>query len=140
MNQDIRVAINEIIRQGQPEDWIAFLPSIETTADLGYLLGGYNWDDGFEVPTAIADHKSCDLGIALSLWWLGDGPSWFEKPEMAEGCMEDWGIFCRKMTDRITSGTFYTVFTSKCIVKREDSWREKLRKKGLPDVFFLGVD
>jgi hypothetical protein len=42
----------------------------------------YNWDDGFDVPNAIADNEYYDLGTALILFLLAEGMS-FYKGEIA---------------------------------------------------------
>jgi len=46
--------------------------SSATRAELRELLFDYNWDDGLELPRAIAAHPGCDLSLALDLFWLAD--------------------------------------------------------------------
>jgi hypothetical protein len=45
---------------------------VTTPEDLALILDEYNWDDGFEIPTAIALHPNADLAVAIKLYWLGD--------------------------------------------------------------------
>jgi len=58
--------------EADPDVKIARVAEVETTSELQYLANYYNWDDGFDLPTAIANHPRCDLGTALSLFWLDD--------------------------------------------------------------------
>ena len=140
MKEESRARIDQLFRRGDCEDWVAFLPTIQSTSELSYLLDGYNWDDGFEVPIAISNHPYCDLGVALSLWWLADGGAWFERPNEVSEYMQDWGNFCREMTSRISSGIYDSKHESNCLVKRSDSYKAKLEGLGLPAVFFQGSE
>ena len=41
--------------------------------DLRSKLNEYNWDDGFEIPKQILAAPSCDLALALEIFYLSDG-------------------------------------------------------------------
>ena len=71
----------------------------------GYLAGRYNWDDGFAVPAAIADHALCDRATALLLFWRSDAIVAFDYEEVSGGG-EDWLRFCKSLTARLLRDEF----------------------------------
>ncbi|MGO1851379.1 DUF4274 domain-containing protein [Microbacterium sp.] len=44
------------------------LPDADEVA-LWNLMSEHNWDDGFAVPLAVAQHAHCDRALALRLFW-----------------------------------------------------------------------
>lgn len=44
------------------------LPDADEVA-LWNLMSEHNWDDGFAVPLAVAQHGRCDRALALRLFW-----------------------------------------------------------------------
>lgn len=74
--------------------------------ELAYYLDLYNWDDGFAVPTAIANHPGCDQALALRLFWLADGLAWYTSKGSPGRYQQEWGAFCHLISDGILSGRF----------------------------------
>ena len=40
---------------------------------LDEFIDNYNWDDGLETPYFILNHRNCELGTALKIFYLGEG-------------------------------------------------------------------
>jgi Domain of unknown function (DUF4274) len=107
--------------------------AIGTAEELQYLAEYYNWDDGFELPTAIANHSRCDLGTALTLFWLASAESW--RTTARSDYNRDWWDFCELMYVRIKDGRYE---------KGETRYQPRLgaggiwsySKSDLPGVFF----
>lgn len=58
------------------EDRQELLSAVENIPDeetLFHYARLYNWDDGFEVPYAVAEHEYCTLGTAMMLFFDADG-------------------------------------------------------------------
>ena len=66
----------------------------------------YNWDDGFDIADAVADNPNCDLGTALSLFWLAGAESLLASSAMKSEYNLEWVAFCGKIISRITSGYY----------------------------------
>ena len=56
---------------------IYLVGKLDSSTALYELLDHYNWDDGFGVPLAIAEHSCCDLAIAKGLYWLATAYYWY---------------------------------------------------------------
>jgi hypothetical protein len=109
---------------------------------LAYLIDKYNWDDGFEVPTAIATHPACCRAVALRLFWAASGRSWFErvhKSEPKQAWMAEWYTFCELVSDGILSGR-YVVGTLSFDPELDRIELYKIRKAGiLPEALYLSI-
>ena len=110
--------------------------------ELLYLVNAYNWDDGFEVPTAIATHPKCCRAIALKLFWAASGPSWYESERNSEpmpNWKKEWYAFCRLVTDGILSGS-YALGTLNFDPELDRIELYKIRKAGvLPEALYMPV-
>jgi hypothetical protein len=113
---------------------VAALDSAEALQQLAYL---YNWDDGFEVPTAIALHPKCDLGVALDLFWLAAAMEWYTGRIELHDYNRDWVEFCRLITEGILSGRYRKGATSFNASVTPHVYR--LRKQGVPEILFSSV-
>lgn len=78
--------------------------------DLKSKLNKYNWDNGFEIPNEILADSSCDLALALEVFYLADGYGYLEKS---------------------TDTTFE--------IPLNKAQRYKLRKKGVPEIFLTDL-
>src|SRR5262249_10560591 len=97
------------------------------------------WDDGFLVPTAVANHPKCDLGVALELFWLAEAMCWFTGEVEAMDYNRDWATFCELITNRILTGHYQkgeTSFTPGLGV----AWIWRYRKQGVPEVLFGAIE
>ena len=105
---------------------------------LHALLDHYNWDDGFEVPLAIANNPACELATAIRLFWLADGGSWFQLPNHERAKAPDHDAFCSALFDRITAGS-YSAGTVLYAEELPKVAQYKYEKAGLPPLFWRPV-
>jgi hypothetical protein len=107
---------------------------LRSAEELQHYLWHYNWNDGFEVPLLIADHPECDLGVAMTLFWLSDGQRFYTD----EGGTKGWRDFCEILAGRILNAHYQV---------RETSFNPpvsrvqlvKLKKDGIPSAFLEAV-
>lgn len=60
----------------------------------------YNWDNGFEIPLSILDHKKCNLSIALLIFYRADGASYLLNKSYSES-LPQWSTFIKKLYETI---------------------------------------
>jgi len=131
--------IDAICHDSRPDaEVLDLVRSISATQDLSLLLDEYNWDDGFNVPTAIALHHCADLGIALQLYWLGDAYSWYESEERPDQYnLQHWN-FSQLISQRILSGCYpLGSVTFEPGFSRVEIY--EFKKQNLPEVFYTPV-
>ena len=58
-------------------------PDLLNEKSNAYMLDGfileYNWDDGPEVPYFILNHRNCELGTALKIFYFAEGEDMLEE-------------------------------------------------------------
>src|SRR5688572_915323 len=86
--------------------------NLETAQELKELAEYYNWDDGMSIPNAIVNHPKCDLGVALTLFWLAEAQCWITDQTAPDEYNREWAEFCESITERIRSGHYHTGETS----------------------------
>lgn len=126
------------------EDTEAILKGISKLDDEEMLFAyccEYNWDDGFEIPQAILEHKKCTLAIALLLFYEGDGLSYlFSKDEAddVEDSDEDWYAFIENLYNQIKDGRYHLgeVHYENPLTKVE---KYKINKIGVPAIFIEDI-
>jgi hypothetical protein len=103
------------------------------------LARDHNWDDGFGVPRAVADHPNCDLAVALELFWLANADAVYLGEATERKGNEDWRSFSALIAQRVLadhyrpkSGRFRVPLTKVQIYN--------FRKKALPEVFLSDVE
>ena len=77
-----------------------------TYEELKNLLDNYNWDDGFELPKKILEDPSCDLALALEIFYLGDGFTYFQTYAHNIGGTKEWFNFISKLCEDIENGRY----------------------------------
>ena len=122
---DINESIKIILAMNSPEELYA-------------LLGCYNWDDGLIVPTVIANHKCCELAIAIRLYWLASADYWFESEVEVNEYNKEHNIFCKLISEKILSGD-YIVGNLSHSENFDKVQLYKFKKQGLPEVFYTSV-
>ncbi len=88
------------------EERLSILSSFNSAVDLCAYAEVYNWDDGFEIPRAIANHPSCDHGTALLLFWLADPIPYLSNEIERDDYNRDWFDFCELMSHRLKKGHY----------------------------------
>lgn len=105
-----------------------------TYDELKSILNDYNWDDGFEVPRQILNDPNCDLALALEIFYLGDGFTYFQTFAHNIGGTREWFGFISRLCDDIERGRYkkterhYTIPLSKV-------QRYRFEKSNIPEVF-----
>ena len=122
---DINESIKIILAMNSPEE-------------LYELLDCYNWDDGLKIPTVIANHKYCELAIAVRLYWLASADYWFESEVEVNEHNKEHNIFCKLISEKILSGD-YIVGNLSHSENFDKVQLYKFKKQGLPEVFYTSV-
>lgn len=113
---------------------------LDSAEALQVLVEHYNWDDGFEIPTLIANHSKCDLAVALQMYWLAESDyALADRPEERKRNPESaWAIFGAMLTERLVNG-YYRRGTASYEVDLMPVHFYKLRKRGFPEVLLTHV-
>lgn len=106
---------------------------------LDEFIDSYQWDDGFELPFYIMQHKNCELGTALKMFYCSEGLEFFEE-DFYEYFDEKWIAFVEILYHKIENKEF-----KRGIVKFEipfDAETRKERKDTLriPEVFLTDIE
>ncbi|MEZ9526992.1 DUF4274 domain-containing protein [Enterovibrio norvegicus] len=99
----------------------------------------YNWNDGMGLPTTIANNEHCDLGTALTLFWLAGGMSYFLKEIERNEYNNEWADFCEMVVKKPTSNAYPSGQVSfKPNINKLTLY--KYKKAGIPSVLYLEVN
>ena len=119
---------------------VSDVEALKTPAELWEVLRSYNWDDGYEIPNAIAQHPQCDLWVALDLFWLANAISVYLKEFEFNLQGHDWIDFCERLTTGILTGAYkpgLVKFEGElCKLGKVGAY--KLRKRGVPEILITG--
>ncbi|WP_173496668.1 DUF4274 domain-containing protein [Shewanella sp. ISTPL2] len=129
------------------EEAVNLVKTISSAHELYALLDHYNWDDGNEIPIAIADHPLCELAIAIKLFWLAEAMDWLEMNELneliptndvIEPYQQEHYDFAVMLTKRILSG-YYQVKTVSHTEKITKTAQYFLKKRGVPEILYQPI-
>lgn len=101
-------------------------------------INNYNWDDGFDYPTSLLLDYSCDLALALSIFYLADGYRYLQTLSEQKDGSSQWIAFIDSLYQNIIDGKF---------VKKKHPYQipltkvqlYHLRKSGVPEVFLKNL-
>ncbi|MEW8441278.1 MAG: DUF4274 domain-containing protein [Candidatus Thiodiazotropha taylori] len=98
----------------------------------------YNWDDGVRLPIAVANNKYCDLGTALTLFWLAEGMSFLSGEVERNRYNNDWADLCDMLVQRLTKN-YYAIgpVSFKPSINKVTAF--KYQKAGVPSVLYQEV-
>jgi hypothetical protein len=140
LTPEIIAAIDRLVYDvSDPGERLAIVAALDSAEALQRLANAYNWDDGFLVPTAIADHPSCDLGTALDLFWLADALGWYTGENPVDKYNRKWAAFCELFTTRLIAG-HYTRGATSCKVPLGIVRLHQYKKQGVPAVLISDVE
>lgn len=79
---------------------------MKSAASLMKLIQTYAWEDGFEIPLTVITHASCDLGLALFLFWeLDEARSYYRGEEQDEA--DEYRLaFCKTLVEGLMKGKY----------------------------------
>ena len=100
-----KTIISDHLYNDSPSQAIEYVNSIEDEETLFVYAYNYNWDDGFEVPTAILNNSTCTLSIALLIFSALDGNYYLQEKEEADGT-KGWMKFVGDLYKRILKNEF----------------------------------
>ncbi|ATC95059.1 DUF4274 domain-containing protein [Pseudoalteromonas tunicata] len=99
----------------------------------------YNWNEGMKLPTAIAINEYCDLGTALTLFWLAGGMSYFLKEVERNEYNNEWADFCELIVQNLTNNVYACGQVSfKPDINKLTQY--KYKKAGIPSVLYQEVN
>lgn len=132
----------QLIDQAQYQEDIQSCVKIAAGSKNPYFLAqyasAYNWDDGVDVARAIIDNPCCDLGTALTVFWLAEGISHFTGEARRNEYNGAWADLCEELISRLPSG-FYTPGKVSYDPELNQVQIYKLRKLEVPPVFYAPV-
>ena len=77
-----------------------------TYEEMKQQLDAYNWDDGFDLPGRIISDENCDLALALQIFYLGDGFTYFQTYAHNIGGNKEWFCFIDYLYQEIKNGNY----------------------------------
>lgn len=105
--------------------------------DLRSKLNEYNWDDGFEIPKQILADPSCDLALALEIFYLSDGYAFLDDSTKTAD-LKEWGRFITVLYDDILNNKFPKTSTA-FEIPLSQVQKYKLQKKGISKIFLTNL-
>lgn len=74
--------------------------------EFSQSLEQYNWDNGFDFPRQVIAHSTCDLAMALKVFYLADGYGYFQKPVCKFDNTTEWYMFIDTLYHAICNGQY----------------------------------
>lgn len=84
---------------------VKYAESIADEETLFVYAYNYNWDNGFDVPTAILKNRNCSLSIALMIFTSADGILYLEDKKTEEGT-STWKNYISNLYNEIINNKF----------------------------------
>lgn len=86
---------------------ISQLKKVDNPLILHYFAANYNWNSGFDIPTAILENETCDLGTGLLMFHYADGYRLLESSdEITSTSLEEWKVFLKKIYNKLLNLDF----------------------------------
>lgn len=111
---------------------------MDSAHDLQRVALEYNWDEGFDVPYAIANHPRCDLAVALSLFWFSDAIEVYLQRHGSSPALMNWMRFCEYLISRLVAG-HYKQGEASFVPDLTKVQMYLYRQQGVPDLFLSEV-
>ena len=94
MDEKDIIFLEQLLYSTDKDYVVSQLLNIDNPLLLHYLAANYNWNSGFEVPTAILDNEACDLGTGLLMFHYADGYRLLESLDgISSSSLEEWKVF-----------------------------------------------
>ena len=104
VKMDKTIISNHLYNDSIPQA-VNFINSINDEETLFLYAYNYNWDNGFDIPSAILKNKTCSLSIALTLFFASDGLLYLQDKDSADGT-KTWIAFIGSLYKRILNGEY----------------------------------
>lgn len=94
MDEKDIIFIEQLLYNTDKDYVVNQLKNIDNPLLLHYFAANYNWNSGFDIPTAILDNEACDLGTGLLMFHYADGYRLLESSdEFSSSSLEEWKVF-----------------------------------------------
>nr|WP_304059939.1 DUF4274 domain-containing protein [Enterocloster clostridioformis] len=104
---------------------------------LDEFIDNYNWDDGFEAPYFILNHKNCELGTALKIFYFSAGTDMLEAG-YKNYKLGHWVEFIEYAYKKIAEGNYKSQFIAFKFPLMEDE-KVDIKEAGWPNVFIEDI-
>lgn len=137
---ETKYSINRVNFLLEEYDKVHLLNEETSAIELDEFIQIYNWDDGLEVPFFIMQHKNCELGIALKMFYLSEGLGFFEE-DFYDYFNEDWVAFVEILYNKIINGEFKKGGIIKFKVPLDETTKKNLKDmRNIPNVLVTDID
>lgn len=109
-----------------------------TYEEMQQTIHNYNWDDGFEMPQRILEDENCDLALALEIFYLGDGFTYFMTFAHSIGGTKEWFQFISKLYDDIVNSR-YKKTVHHFEIPLSSAQRYRFKRDNIPEVFLTDI-
>lgn len=106
--------------------------------EVNKFIEGYNWDDGFSLPRKILDDYSCDLALALKIFYLGDGYGYLQIRGHVDPS-DDWLQFISGLYSEIIENKYQFVPGHHYAIPLTKVQKYKLAKQGIPSILWMDI-
>lgn len=97
MNEKDIIFLEQLLSNKDKDYVVSQLKTIDNPLLLHYFAANYNWDSGFDIPTAILENEACDLGTGLLMFHYADGYCLLENlNEISSSSIDEWNVFFDK--------------------------------------------
>ena len=97
--------IKHLLYSSSEDEIIKALYTLQSEEDLYIFITNYNWDNRFEIPSAVISNPNCTLSVALTTFDLADGFSYITSCDMREE-LPEWNNFLTSLYERIVKKDF----------------------------------
>ncbi len=130
--------IEELDSREDLEYFVKIAENSENPFFLRALATSYNWNDGFSIPIAIANNRYCDLGIALTLFWLAEGIALYTSEIVPNEHNQEWAEYSQLLIDRLIADHYQIgIIGFKPSISKLTE--HKYNKRNVPSVLFSEV-
>lgn len=109
-----------------------------TYEEMRQMIHNYNWDDGFVIPQRILEDENCDLALALEIFYLGDGFTYFMTFAHNIGGTKEWFQFMSKLYDDILNNR-YKKTVHHFEIPLSGAQRYRFKRDNIPEVFLIDI-
>lgn len=104
---------------------------------LDEFIDDYNWDDGLEVPYFVLNHRNCELGTALKIFYLSEGIAMVQA-NYRDHQLGHWVEFIEYTFKKIVEGNYKTKNVSFKFPLMESS-KKFIKEAGWPEYFLEDI-
>lgn len=92
--------LEQLLYRDEKEEILDKIKNIDNEMTLFIFAYNYNWDNGFEIPSAVLKNVHCTLNVALLLFYSADGLSYLQEKKNNE-TLPEWSEFIEVLYENI---------------------------------------